>query len=42
MRHAVSASPFAGPNRRNAVMAYCEHVGTKRHEGGVRGEICVR
>ena len=42
MRHAVNTNPFAGPNVRNAVMAYCEQVGTKRHEGGVNGEICVR
>lgn len=39
MRHIASASPFSGPCFMRACRAYSEHVGVKRHDGGVKGEI---
>jgi hypothetical protein len=37
MRLIASHSPFMGPYFINASFAYCEHVGVKRHDGGVKG-----
>lgn len=33
------AKPRTGPNFSNACRAYSEHVGVKRHDGGVYGVI---
>ena len=38
-RRTVSQLPRAGPYRWIASSAYAEHVGWKRQEGGVSGEI---
>ena len=38
-RFTESHSPFRGPYLRSASRAYCEQVGVKRQEGGVRGEM---
>nr|DAF45421.1 MAG TPA: hypothetical protein [Siphoviridae sp. ctBLh2] len=35
----VSQIPLIGPYLRRASTAYCEQVGVKRHEGGVKGEM---
>ena len=39
MRHMARPSPLMGPCLRNASMAYWLHVGVKRQEGGVSGEM---
>ena len=38
-RLSVSHPPFRGPYLRNASTAYAEHVGVKRHDGGVKGDM---
>lgn len=38
-RRSVSHDPLRGPYLRRASTAYCEQVGTKRQEGGVKGEM---
>lgn len=39
--HAVMIVPFPTPYSVYASMAYEEHVGTNRHEGGRMGDIAV-
>ena len=38
-RRTASHVPLIGPCLRNASSAYCEQVGVKRHEGGLRGDM---
>ncbi len=38
MRQIVKSSPFPGPNRATASIAYWEQEGEKRQEGRISGE----
>lgn len=37
--HIARARPLTGPCFFNACLAYSEHVGVNRHEGGVNGDM---